>query len=485
MRCPNPECGKEITDTSQYCKYCGTKIMPKSAITPKEPDDIEPSPIDPFDENSESSFLDVIRDNRSIVTGICIGLVILLLLILSVPILLKPKKATDVANNSETTSQDSAPVTKDEPVAVDTSDLSHVIDNIQFDKLDLSLQNHTPGQKEQGLDWDDTFFYSFEDVDITSDDNDNYIAKTKISEYCFETDSGRLLCEVYSDPATAEIYKIVSIAGPDEEGLLNITDYYYQNGKPYFIFDRKDSLYTPTYATLDKPGMRYYFMNDVLVRSRMVIEGTLKVSQTSLVMQNKTQYEEFDYFKAPDAVKQQYDTFESEWLNKAYNILEAVQNSSLAGQITGKIVDSQGNPVDSAEVYVQDTTTGQITYHCKASNDGTFSVMINRDQKEYRIYVIGGEAYKDSYINAITPNETTVFYDTGIVMLTPLGENTCQIVLNVFDGDLFDTVNSKTPGVPCHLRIRRGFNTKEGTCVFDGDTDSNGKLETSLDQDNY
>nr|WP_297703998.1 zinc-ribbon domain-containing protein [uncultured Butyrivibrio sp.] len=491
MRCPNPECGKEITDTSQYCKYCGTKILPKSETIPQEPDDINPDPIDPFKPNDESSFLDIIRENKSIFIGACIGLVILILLILSVPVLLKPKKTTDIAtenaaeSTSEPQSNSSDPIAEDEPISVDTSDLSHVIEGIQFDRVDLSLQKHTPGQKVQGLDWDDTFFYRFEDVDITSDDNDNYIAKTKITEYCFETDSGRLLCEVYSDPVTSEIYKIVSIAGPDSDGLLDITDYYYQDGKPYFIFDRKDSLYTPTYATLDKPGMRYYFMNDVLVRSRMVVEGTLKVSQTSLVMQNKKQYEEFDYFKAPAAVKQQYDAFESEWLNKAYNILEAVQNSSHAGQISGTVVDLQGNPIDSAEIYVQDTAAEQIIYHCKTDRDGSFSVMINRDPKEYRIYVTGGNTFRDSYINAITPNENTVFYDIGVVILTPQGESTCNVVLNVYDGDLYDTSNAKTPGIPCHLRIRRGFNTKEGACVFDGDTDANGRLEASLDQDNY
>ncbi len=32
MKCP--DCGKEITDSSQYCKYCGTKIeKPKIMFT--------------------------------------------------------------------------------------------------------------------------------------------------------------------------------------------------------------------------------------------------------------------------------------------------------------------------------------------------------------------------------------------------------------------------------------------------------------------
>nr|WP_297704004.1 zinc-ribbon domain-containing protein [uncultured Butyrivibrio sp.] len=65
MKCPNTACGKEITDTSQYCKYCGTKIEnPKATINanyqyhePMTPDDSHISlPTRTLAQNGSKSF---------------------------------------------------------------------------------------------------------------------------------------------------------------------------------------------------------------------------------------------------------------------------------------------------------------------------------------------------------------------------------------------------------------------------------------------
>lgn len=52
MRCSNPLCGKEITDSSQYCKYCGTKISHRQITALEKPDDNELDPVDDSDDEN-------------------------------------------------------------------------------------------------------------------------------------------------------------------------------------------------------------------------------------------------------------------------------------------------------------------------------------------------------------------------------------------------------------------------------------------------
>ena len=73
-----------------------------------------------------------------------------------------------------------------------------------------------------------------------------------------ETSSGaEIEYEIYSDPDSEQIYKITSLRR-FEDGKIDLIDYYYKDNKPYFAFWREDYVYTPSYASLKIPGIRFY-----------------------------------------------------------------------------------------------------------------------------------------------------------------------------------------------------------------------------------
>lgn len=119
-----------------------------------------------------------------------------------------------------------------------------------LNSLDFSVRNYTPNQKQEGMDWESTLFYSLEDVYADSTE-DNQIAYYMVSIYEFlNAQSGNgIRCFVYKNADNGQINKIVTVEQQDE-GYL-VSDYYYDNGKVNFVFTRTVDVYTPTYATID------------------------------------------------------------------------------------------------------------------------------------------------------------------------------------------------------------------------------------------
>ncbi|RGY99442.1 zinc ribbon domain-containing protein [Clostridium sp. AM58-1XD] len=157
--------------------------------------------------------------------------------------------------------------------------------------VDLSARNHQPAGRDLSAVWDQTLFYWLEDV---GGEDDNHIAACAMTRIELKrNDNGNTIeYEVYRDSETDEIYKIVSIEHM-EDGSLELSDYYYRDGKPNFVFRRSDTVYTPTYASIDKVGERYYFTNDQMVKWRWIYEPSV-VNQWILTPED-TWYTQWGY----------------------------------------------------------------------------------------------------------------------------------------------------------------------------------------------
>lgn len=352
--------------------------------------------------------------------------------------------------------------------------------------FNLEAMDHQPKAKIPNMEWDSDLFYQLEGIGYDEDEA-GLLTKCAYTQcHMIETSSGaEIEYEIYSDPDSEQIYKITSLRR-FEDGTIDLIDYYYKDNKPYFAFWRDDYVYTPSYASLKIPGTRFYFKNDMLVLVRTVLEDSLRVSQTGLKVQGRSDYEEFDYFDAPDGVVAQYDAYELEWLNRSYNTYEAIRACDETGQITGTVKDEQGNPIINHTVALQECESGEIVCIMQTDEEGYFSSYIYRDGREYQLYVQGNAEYEDLYLRDVKLTQDTYSYTYDNLILHVADSKDAIIDLCTVDATtLNSSENIKASALSTQISVRRGLNTRDGNIVYDGETDQNGELQLSLNCGSY
>ena len=414
----------------------------------------------------EYSFSDYLRENQNMPMLIGLAGLLLLTFIVLATGVYTHRYGADSQQASNYALEGSSTVAKEavEPIDRDAVNLGNVQTITGLEKVDMKAQKHFPGAREEGMDWDDSYL---------SESGDR-------SEYVFidQTDSKELYCEVHGDRENNRINKISTVK-ESREGLLEVVDYYYRDNKPYFISQRYETIYTPTYESTDKAGVRFYFTDDVMVRCRTVVAGSLFVSQTGLSLQENPDYEEFDYFKAPDAIREQYDSFETEWLNRGYNILEAVKDSEPVGKLCGIVTDIQGDAIGGCSVLVQNMATGEMTYATETYSSGEFNIYVKQDSQQYRICILK-DGYDDMYISGLALDSRSSVYEYNSITLYPSKADTAKVTLNVYDGDTYRSDAPAVSGVSAHISVREGFNTRLGKEAAQCDTDEQGNAELKL-----
>ena len=221
--------------------------------------------------------------------------------------------------------------------------------------IDLAAGNHQPGARDTSALWDKELFYRLEDI---GGEDANHIADCLLVRMeLVRTDNGKTVeYEVYRDKETGQVVKIVSIEAMEDQSL-EISDYYYQDGTPNFVFRRSDSIYTPSYATIDKTGERYYFAGDQMVKWRWIYEPSV-VKQWILEPED-TWYTQWGYGEISDGERSQYDEKEYQVLNEAYNTYEAVLANEPAALIKGRVTDEEGRPLSAVEVGIGRVEDGE------------------------------------------------------------------------------------------------------------------------------
>ncbi len=360
--------------------------------------------------------------------------------------------------------------------------------------IDLYADNRQPAARDLNGKWDKTLFYWLEDADAASQE-DNHIVDCRLERTSLtRTDNGNKIdYEVYRDPQSNAIYKIVSIEYQNSQSL-ELTDYYYMDGTPNFIFRRSDSAYTPTYASIDKVGERYYFSQDQMVKWRWIYEPQV-VKQWILALED-TWYTQWAYSDISQDEQRQYDDKEREMLNAAYNTYAAIENDVQPSLLEGIVLDENGKPMEGAWVAVGEQATGEPFVKMQTGADGRYAWEVTDLSKNYFLII-----QKDDYINTVM--EPMMNHDGGLqmeqeqVVLYGKAKGTVPVSFDVFqmaeaDTDLDSsngTEDGQTLAMPslngAEIEIRWGINHVSGAAMVTVQSDQSGKASLELKRGTY
>ena len=348
------------------------------------------------------------------------------------------------------------------------------------DKIDIYKINRKPNAKNYKAEWNERIFYTLEDIN-TKSSKDGQIKKYKLvrKELTNKKNGNRIEYEVYKHPKTGKMHKIVSIEHSKND--LEITDYYYDDkGMPNFIYQRKDSIYTPTYASFERTGNRYFFNNDSLIKWRWVKKAN-KVEELSLkVDTNRKDVKQYDYKGISKSKQNSYDKKEVKMLNAAYNTYNAMLKKSKKSVAKGYILDSKRNPVANATV--EFLYSGKVIGTVKTNAKGYYTTGLLPVKEGYTLRVSA-----DGYIT--TEGAKAVIDKTGVIIwianitLVAISEASHKVSINVYDGENIKYSKKnivKTPLSGAEVIARKGLNNKTGEQVTIGNTDAGGNLVIEL-----
>lgn len=345
--------------------------------------------------------------------------------------------------------------------------------------INTSAVNYTPGTKEAGMKWDSSLFYWLEDVDTASSEDGN-IARCRLTKTLLrDAQSGALIqYEIYSDPDTGNIYKIVSVE--EAGGWLKLTDWYYLNGQPNFVFQREDSVYTPTYATINKVGERYYFDHDVMVKWRM-IRTPGEVGEYTLTP-GDTWYSQGDYYAESEELRQIYDATELRMFNAARNTYDAIAAGGNIGMVQGYLQDTVGNGIAGKTVKVYRVSDNALLYETATDDSGRYVFFVYLDDTECYVKLEADDRYKEMTVQGVRFAPSSVTYTYGLTMHKNSGDE-YPVTLHLYSCmDVVSDDNGTTTGGVLQTvtaTIREGAGNYSGESLRTVET-QNGELAVNL-----
>ena len=348
------------------------------------------------------------------------------------------------------------------------------------DKIDIYKKNKSPNTRNYKADWNEKIFYTLEDIN-TKSSKDGQIKKYKLvrKELINKKNGNRIEYEVYKHPKTGKMHKITSIEHRKND--LEITDYYYDDkGKPNFVYQRKDSIYTPVYASFEFTGDRYFFNNDSLIKWRFVKKAN-DVEEISLKTdKNRKDVKQYSYLDINKKKQKAYDKKEVSMLNAAYNTYNAMLKKSKKSIVKGYIVDSKRNPVANATVEFlhSDKVIGTV----KTNANGYYTTGVLPVKDGYAIRV-SAEGYQTTEGAKAVIDKSGAVIRIDVISLVAVSEASHKVSINVYDGETVKYVKKKavkTALSGAEVIARKGLNNKTGEQVTTGTTDADGNLVIEL-----
>ena len=348
------------------------------------------------------------------------------------------------------------------------------------DKIDIYKKNKSPNARNYKADWNEKIFYTLEDIN-TKSSKDGQIKKYKLvrKEQINKKNGNRIEYEVYKHPKTGKMHKITSIEHRKND--LEITDYYYDDkGKPNFVYQRKDSIYTPVYASFEFTGDRYFFNNDSLIKWRFVKKAN-DVEEISLKTdKNRKDVKQYSYLDINKKKQKAYDKKEVRMLNAAYNTYNAMLKKSKKSIVKGYIVDSKRNPVANATVEFVHSDKVIGTVKTNANGYYTTGVLPVKDGYTIRVSADGYQTTEGA--KAVIDKSGAVIW-IDVISLVAVSEASHKVSINVYDGETIKYVKKKavkTALSGAEVIARKGLNNKTGEQVTTGTTDADGNLVIEL-----
>ena len=348
------------------------------------------------------------------------------------------------------------------------------------EKIDIYKKNKKPNARNYKADWNAGIFYTLEDIN-TKSSKDGQIKKYKLvrKELINKKNGNRIEYEVYKHPKTGKMHKITSIEHRKND--LEITDYYYDDkGKPNFVYQRKDSIYTPVYASFEFTGDRYFFNNDSLIKWRWVKKANDVEEITLKVDKGRKDVKQHGFSTVSKAKKKAYDKKEVRMLNAAYNTYNAMLKKSKKSIAKGYIVDSKRNPVANATVEFlhSDKVIGTV----KTNANGYYTTGVLPVKDGYAIRV-SAEGYQTTEGAKAVIDKSGAVIRIDVISLVAVSEASHKVSINVYDGETVKYVKKKavkTALSGAEVIARKGLNNKTGEQVTTGTTDADGNLVIEL-----
>lgn len=377
---------------------------------------------------------------------------------------------------------------KEEVIALNNGSLA-------INEISIYSSLYSPAPRDKSFIWDRSIFYSLEDIDKSS------ITDGVINSYSIEKKqmtnvvSGNLIeYEIYRNPNTNLVNKITSIEHmPDT--TLEIVDYYYTDtGKINFIFARNDTVYTPTYASPDKQGQRFYFTSDVMVKWRIVDTAQTLTDyaigenekQNTIIKENVQLYDSLS-----TDLQLQFDAQEYAMLNAAYNTYNVVINAKTNSSITGTVLDAAGIPIAASKISLLSNMYSVDLVETTTDQNGKYQFFVPSDVQTYQVNI-----QKDGYVTEtlyqIEISEQIIdLYQENIRLAVNDGvSHSTQVLvtdaLNVSDQTYSDGYNTNMERLSnAKVNFRAGINNRTGTIYSTVQTSTSGIALADLPSGNY
>lgn len=348
------------------------------------------------------------------------------------------------------------------------------------DKIDIYKKNKSPNARNYKADWNEKIFYTLEDIN-TKSSKDGQIKKYKLvrKELINKKNGNRIEYEVYKHPKTGKMHKITSIEHRKND--LEITDYYYDDkGKPNFVYQRKDSIYTPIYADFNRTGDRYFFNNDSLIKWRWVKKANDVEEITLKVDKGRKDVKQHGFSTVSKAKKKAYNKKEVNMLNAAYNTYKAMLKKPKMSIAKGYIVDAKRKPIANATV--EFLRSNKVVGKVKTNSKGYYNTGVLPVKGGYTIRVSANGYQTLEGVKAIIDKTGAVIW-IDVINLVPVSEASHKVSVNVYDGETVKYDNDKVVRTflsGTEVIARRGVNNKTGEQVATGTTDVSGNLVIEL-----
>lgn len=467
MKCRN--CGAEIKEGAAFCPKCGVKQEAGLTQTP------QPGP-----------------EKNKLLKGAIFGIGAVALAVAAAivaAVVLLPGKDNSLGRQEPVMADDGENVADEEenPFSEQTESESETqqepapplysIADVPW--IDTEAQNYAAGAKQPGMTWDSSFFYWLEDISMESLE-DGYIANCKVTKTLLRDAQSQKLrqYEIYSDPVSGAVYKIVSIE--ETENGLSLVDYYYQNGQPNFIFQRGDTVYTPTYATIEKVGERFYFNNETMVRWRMIREPG--VVGEYVLAPGDVWYSQGDYYAENEELRAIYDETELRMLNAAHNTYDAITSGGSVGMVQGYLWDTVGNAIAGRTVRICRISDNVPLYETATDEGGRYAFFVYLDDTECYIKVDADDLYKETTVQGVRLAPSAATYTYGLTMHKNSGDE-YPVTFHLYSCmDVVSDENGTAVGAALQnitATVREGAGNYSGEPVRTAET-QNGELAVNL-----
>ncbi len=331
--------------------------------------------------------------------------------------------------------------------------------------IDYSITRFKPGKRNKNLKWKDTVFSRIENV------NDSASAPVNTFDYKRVTanlkDNKTTEYKVYTNPQNGFVEKITEVENCGE--ILNILDYYFDNGNINYISEYKTYVDKPINLSSSDIESRFYFRNDCLVRYIYCKDGSA------------TEYALADIDNYSKGTVDQYDYLEEDMINRAYIVYNVAPSIKETELLYGYVMDEFSMPMEDAKIEIRSENDERVVADTRTDGDGFYKVSIDCTDDETFCAVASKDTLNEVGVFGITAKFGSGKYSVEPIIMGYTNNTTTyptQFVVR-------DATDPNKPLSGAGIMIRRGINNRTGEVMQTGALDDNGTATVALTSGSY